>query len=176
MAGNSIINDRTTVDIDNEFVVLLIGMRVNKWWKLHRWLPIAIRMRRMIAELERDPSSGMLNAEYGTVGNPIVYLQYWRSYDELEAYAHNTSKRHRPAWSKFYSSIGTNGDVGIWHETYRIAPGHYECVYINMPPFGLGRIGPLVSAKHGRTTSRGRMEQWRKEHGEPSPVASTLES
>ncbi len=25
--------------------------------------------------------------------------------------------------------------VGIWHETYLIEPGKFECVYGNMPPF-----------------------------------------
>jgi hypothetical protein len=37
--------------------------------------------------------------------------------------------------------------VGIWHETYKIAPGGYENVYVNMPPFGLGRAGKLQEAK-----------------------------
>jgi hypothetical protein len=33
--------------------------------------------------------------------------------------------------------------VGIWHETYEIAPGQYENVYVNMPKFGLGKVGEL---------------------------------
>jgi len=169
--GNPIVKDRVTVDIDAEFVVFLIGMRINKWWKIHRWLPVAVRMWRMIFEQRRDPRCGLLSGEYGSVGNPIVYLQYWRSYDDLEAYAREANRKHRSAWIDFYRSIGTGGDVGIWHETYRIAPGHYECVYINMPPFGLGRTAPLVCAQHGRTTSRSRIEQWRKKtHVPPTQV------
>jgi hypothetical protein len=26
-------------EMDGEFVVFLIGMRINKPWKLHKWLP-----------------------------------------------------------------------------------------------------------------------------------------
>jgi len=31
-------------------------------------------------------------------------------------------------------SIGSGGDVGIWHETYQIAADQYESIYNNMPP------------------------------------------
>ncbi len=33
--------ERLTATIDGDFVVFLIGMRFNAWWKLHRWLPVA---------------------------------------------------------------------------------------------------------------------------------------
>lgn len=154
-----VIQDRMTVELDEEFVVLLIGMRVNKWWKIHRWLPIAIAMRRMINELIADPDSGLLGGQYQTVGNPICYVQYWRSYDALLAYSHASDKLHQKAWRGFYKKIGTGGDVGIWHEVFRVAPGQYESVYINMPPFGLGAIADLIPARGGRETSRGRMER-----------------
>lgn len=54
-------------------------------------------------------------------------------------------------------AVGTNGDVGIWHETYTIGAGAYESVYVNMPAFGLGAAGALVPATGARATSRGRM-------------------
>lgn len=173
MARESIVTDRVTVDIDNEFVVLLIGMRINKWWKIHKWLPIAVSMMRMISEQSKDRDSGLLSGEYRTIGNPIVYLQYWHSYDALENYAHNPSKKHRSAWSEFYKRIGTSGDVGIWHEAYRIAPGHYECVYINMPPFGLGRVSSLIPARGRRQTSRGRMERAADQQGDAATITET---
>ncbi len=62
-----------------------------------------------------------------------------------------------PAWSAFNKAIGTSGDVGIWHETYVIAPGKYENVYVNMPPFGLGRAGELFDAKGNRANAAKRM-------------------
>ena len=36
------------------------------------------------------------------------------------------------------------GPVGIWHETYLVEPGKFECVYGNMPRFGLAAAGDHV--------------------------------
>lgn len=158
-----IIRERVTVDIDQEFVVLLIGMRINKWWKINKWLPIALAMKKMVGELTESDAqqSGYLSGEYHTIGHPFIYVQYWRSYDHLESYASNKSYVHKETWHRYFKKVGLNGDVGIWHETYRIEPGKFESVYLNMPPFGLGRIAPLVSANSGRERSRGRMERYR---------------
>ena len=30
---------RLTVDVEGDFIVFLIGMRINKPWKVHKWLP-----------------------------------------------------------------------------------------------------------------------------------------
>lgn len=68
------------------------------------------------------------------------------------------SHNHLPAWKRFNTTVGTNGDVGIWHETYRVRPGDYECVYVNMPPFGLGSVGALVPATGARESARKRLE------------------
>ena len=37
--------------------------------------------------------------------------------------------------------MGTDGSVGIWHETYRIRPGSYECIYVNLTRVGLAAAG-----------------------------------
>ena len=34
------ISERMTAEIEGEFVVFLIGMRINKPWKIHKWLPV----------------------------------------------------------------------------------------------------------------------------------------
>jgi len=57
----------------------------------------------------------------------------------------------------FQPAIGANGDVGIFHETYRIEPGAYENVYVNMPPLLFGRIGALVQARGNLNSARERM-------------------
>ncbi len=36
---------RMTAEMKGEFVVFLIGMRINKPWKLHKWLPVFLAMR-----------------------------------------------------------------------------------------------------------------------------------
>ncbi len=86
-----------------------------------------------------------------------ILVSYWRSMDQLMAYAKNRAAEHLPAWRSFNKLVGTNGDVGIWHETYRVHPGDYEGVYVNMMPFGLGKAGTLVDARGKRETAEGRL-------------------
>jgi hypothetical protein len=152
----TVIPQRMTADFDGEIVVFLIGMRVNRWWKVWQWLPVARAMPRMLRELGADPGSGMLGARLW-FGNPTIAVQYWRSFEHLERYAKDAAREHRPAWAAFNRAVGSNGDVGIWHETYRVRPGDFECVYNNMPSFGLARATRLVPAQGRRETASGRM-------------------
>lgn len=143
-----------TIDIEGDFVVFLIGLRINKIWKVHKWLPAFLAMPRMIQELQADPDSGFLGH---TMGFPVI-VQYWRSFEQLEAYARNSSKEHWPAWVDFNQRVGkSRGDVGIWHETYKIQAGEYEAVYSGMPAFGLGKVGHLVPATGNKEAARDRI-------------------
>ncbi len=140
-----IINQRMTVNLEGDFVVFLIGMRINRLWKVHKWLPVARAMPRMLKELSQKPQSGFLGFQlYG--GVPPITVQYWKSFEHLEAYAKDRSGEHYPAWKAFNAKIKSNGDVGIWHETYKVKAGEYECIYNNMPKYGLGKIGEMVPA------------------------------
>ena len=65
----------------------------------------------------------------------------------MQTFPKNKDSAHLPAWQAFNKAIGTDGTVGIWHETYKAGPGSYENVYANMPAFGLGKAGTLVQAK-----------------------------
>ena len=153
-----IIDRRVCAEIEGEFVLFLIGMRVNRPWKPWRWLPVATAMPRMLIELAKQPELGLLHARTQFGFPNVVVTQYWRSFEHLEAYAKKRDAAHLPAWQAFNKAIGSNGDVGIWHETYRIAPGHYENIYNNMPPFGLGAAGTLVDAVGARQEARQRMK------------------
>ena len=148
--------ERVTAEIEDEVVVFVIGMRINKLWKVHKWLPVARAMGRMLKELEVDPDAGLLGVEgFGVVNG--VLMQYWRSFEHLESYAVDKAREHAPAWAAFNKAMRSNGDVGIWHETYRVRPGDYECVYNNMPPFGLAKATRLVAATGRRESAPGRM-------------------
>ena len=149
------IDRRMTAEIEGEFVVFLIGARVNRWWKPWKWVPVATAMQRMIRELTATPALGLLGVE-SWFGNPSIMVQYWRSFEHLERYAVERDREHLPAWAAFNFAIRSNGDVGIWHETYRVAPESYEAVYNNMPAFGLGKAGKLLSAMGQRNTATGR--------------------
>jgi len=153
---SSIVTDRVTARIDDRVVVFLIGMRINRLWKVHKWWPVAAAMPRMLRELAGDPDSGFLGVE-SWFGNPTIALQYWRSFEHLERYAKDSARLHRPAWAAFNRAVAGNGDVGIWHETYRVRPGDYECIYNNMPPFGLDRATRTVPARGRLDSASGRM-------------------
>jgi hypothetical protein len=141
-------------ELDGDFVVFLIGMRINRPWKIHKWLPVVLAMPRMLRELAAHPELGYL----GHAAFVGVVVQYWRSFEHLEAYAHLQGYAHLPATEQFYKRVGIHGDVGIWHETYLIAAGQYETIYGNMPRFGLGAVGRLVPAAGLRRTARGRLQ------------------
>jgi hypothetical protein len=149
--------ERLTATIDGDFVVFLIGMRINSWWKVHHWLPVSRAMPRMLAELAVRPEMGMLGGEMW-FGRTTILVQYWRSLEHLFAYATNREAAHLPAWKAFNQSTAGSGDVGVWHETYRVAAGAHESIYVNMPPFGLGKAGKLVPAVGPLISARGRVD------------------
>jgi fumigallin biosynthesis monooxygenase-like protein len=132
---------RHAARIQGDFVVFLIGMRVNKPWKLREWLFVFRAMPRMIKELEADPESGFLGATQGLWTTGPALVQYWRSFEHLERYARDPEAEHFPVWREFNRRIRDSGDVGIWHETYRVGPGDSESIYSNMPRVGLAAIG-----------------------------------
>lgn len=148
--------ERLTATLDGDFVVFLIGMRINRPLKIHKWLPVVRAMPRMIEELYRKPELGFLHAQ-SWFSRTIVMVQYWRSMEQLLSYAKSRESAHLPAWQAFNKAVGTDGTVGIWHETYAASPGSYENVYVNMPPFGLGKAGTLQAASGGRQSAAGRL-------------------
>ncbi len=148
---------RLTANLDGDFVVFLIGMRINRLWKIHKWWPVAQAMPRMLTELAAKPEFGFLGGQ-AWFGRTIIMVQYWRSTEALFAYAKDREAAHLPAWAAFNRAVGTNGDVGIWHETYSISPGQYETVYVNMPAFGLGAAGELVPAMGRRMSAAERIQ------------------
>ena len=147
---------RFTARPDEPFVVFLIGMRFNSLWRVHKWGPVLLAMPRMIAELERQPELGFLGADTW-FGRTTLMVQYWRSFERLEAYAKSRANAHLPAWTAFNRAVGANGDVGIFHETYRVAPGDFENIYANMPPILLGRAAGLAPVRGAWEGARGRL-------------------
>jgi hypothetical protein len=150
--------ERITATLEGDFVVFLIGMRINNPFLIHKWLPVAMAMPRMLKELRRQPELGLLHAEMW-LSRTTILVQYWRSLEQLLAYANSKDADHLPAWRSFNQSVGTNGSVGIWHETYRVSPGSYETIYVNMPPFGLGKAGIMQPATGNKHSSIGRMRR-----------------
>lgn len=149
---------RFTALVEGDFVVFLIGMRINQWWRPDQWLPVAFAMARMQAELARTPDLGLLGGINPGFSNPSVSIQYWRSAEHLFRYATSKDAAHLPAWVAFRERVKNSRAVGIWHETFLVSAGRYEAVYADMPPFGLGTFAPLVPAHGRRDGARGRVD------------------
>ncbi len=147
---------RFSAHIEGDFVVFIIGMRVNKWWKLHKWIPVAAAMGPMVKELSTHREKGMLGARQ-YFGRTTMMVQYWRSFEALEAFSKDKDDPHLEAWRRFNAKVGTSGDVGVYHETYRVAAGGYECVYANMPVLGLASAGDHVPVARRGDSARERI-------------------
>ncbi|ANA78747.1 DUF4188 domain-containing protein [Paenibacillus glucanolyticus] len=161
---SKVIPGRYTAHIDGPFVVFVIGMRINKWWSVHKWLPVVNAMSPMIQELYRNKEElGFLDGTFHLSWRGVTLIQYWRSFEHLEHYARHGAK-HLTAWRDFNRKVGTGGDVGIFHESYLIDQGQYECVYNNMPRFGLAKAGAHVPATGRRETASRRLGR----EGEPA--------
>ena len=160
----SVHKGRYTAQIEGDFVVFLIGMRFNRIFLIHKWLPVVRAMPRMLKELFQCPELGMLEARTFLSGRTLMVVQYWRSFEHLHAYAHARDKAHLPAWAEFNRRVGGNGAVGIFHESYLVPAGGYECVYANMPRFGLAKAGEMVPAV-------GRLQSAKSRLGEPTAEA-----
>ena len=137
-------------------VLFLIGMRINQLWKLWKWFPVFVAMPRMLIELQKNPSLGL-------VGKPRTFLsgrtvrvwQYWESFEKLEAYSRDSTRAHLPAWRSFNRRIRDNGSVGIFHETISLSDATVETVYGNMPIFGLAAVtGAVAAATRGQSARR----------------------
>ena len=69
-----------TAEVKDDFVVFLIGMRVNKWWKVHQWLPVGSAMIGMIKELYNNPEMGLISHQQW-FGRTTIMVQYWKSFE-----------------------------------------------------------------------------------------------
>jgi hypothetical protein len=147
---------RFGAEIDGDFVVLLIGPRYNKPWHLLSSLRDLGEPRRgmkaMLDDLVAHPEKGLLGYRMGL---PVI-VQYWRSFEHLEAFARDPGDLHRPTWLNFYRR-DRKGRTGIWHETFLVRAGEYEAIYNDTPVVGLaaaGRAVPLDAASRARLRLR----------------------
>ncbi|KUJ67138.1 hypothetical protein ACZ90_30325 [Streptomyces albus subsp. albus] len=145
----------TTAATEGDTVVLLIGMRINHFWAVHQWLPVMFSMMRMLRELKKDPSRGLLNRVLLTASPRTYYVvQYWESKEKLYGYAAAPDGFHHKVWgivNRKQRAGKLRRHVGVWHEAYIVPEGSYESIYFDMPPFGLAKaIGVLPVESRGR--------------------------
>ena len=134
---------RWTAEIDGDFVVFIIGARVNsKLQTLKVLSDLGGRrgMNHMLKYLMQHPEKGLLG--YQQAG--LTTIQYWRSFDHLEAFAKDNDDPHLEVWRNYWKRVGKDPRAGIWHETFLVRAGEFEAVYSNMPPHGLAKASSLV--------------------------------
>lgn len=134
---------RWTARIEGDFVVFLIGARLNFRRPLRslRDLGGLKGMPGMLSYLSEHPEKGLLG--FQNLG-PLTNVQYWRSFEHLERFAADQDDPHLAAWRTYWKRVGTDPRSGIWHETFLVRSGEYEAVYGNMPPFGLAKATELI--------------------------------
>lgn len=157
--ATQIFNGRYSAQLDGDFVVFLIGARVNSFRKLLKLKWIGDANNAMYKVLAEKPEYGMLGRESFTRNffRESINITYWRSYEHLERFARSKDDPHLEAWRRFNQEIASDGSFGIWHETYVVKAESYECIYSNMPVFGLAKAGTHVQVKGRKHTARERL-------------------
>lgn len=159
--------ERRTHAHDGGLVVFHIGMTIRKPHRPDQWLPVLTAMPPMLAELERNKAEaargeatdlGFLGAETLLGGKGPWVVQYWRSVEQLYAYASLGDRAHVPAWRAFNKAARAHPEaVGIWHETFVVPPGGVETIYANGARIGLGAATGTVPAQHRGRAARDRL-------------------
>jgi len=149
--------DRLAARIEGDFVVFLIGARVNRLLRPDLWGPVVSAMPAMLRELASDPSLGLLGSRIRWGGRNVDLIQYWRSFDHLHAYARARDAAHLPAWRAYNRALAGNDAVGVWHETFLVRAGEYEAVYRKMPPYGLAAASAAAEAVGELHSATGRL-------------------
>jgi len=159
---------RYTADMPDDFVVFIIGMRFNRPWKIHKWVPVAAAMPRMLKVLDQHPELGCLGYQQW-FGRTTALIQYWRDFDSLDRFARDRDLPHLEPWRRFNRAVRDSGDVGIWHETFRVGVGQYEALYGNMPVFGLAAATAHVPVGSKAHSAAARIGASKEDHVEVEP-------
>lgn len=150
-----VMRGRWSAEIDGDFVVFLIGARPSKMHLVKSLRDLGGRrgMKPMLDYLVAHPEKGLLGYEMGLK----TIVQYWRSFEHLEAFAKDVNDPHLEAWRTYWKRVGKSTRTGIWHETFLVHAGEYEAVYGNMPRYGLAKAGrsvPLAETADARARLR----------------------
>ena len=154
---------RWTAEIDGDFVVFLIGAMAHDPVGSPEATRLLMTMSDMLGELLSDPSKGLLAfSTYGTAANGAVLIQYWRSFDALEAYARDPGAKHAPVWRE-WNRLAADERSGALRAGRVLTrhPRHWDLRCRNVPACGRRRrTAPRARARamprrrHPRRSSR----------------------
>lgn len=135
--SQEIFEGRFTAKTNQQFVVFLVGMRINKLRSIFKCLPLFRRFVAMVYQLKANKSHGLLGAKRWFAWREIMYIQYWDSLESLEKFAQSKEGAHIQAWREYNLMFAKSAELGIWHEKYLLDAEQVDCVYSNMPRIGL---------------------------------------
>lgn len=117
---------------------------------------------RMILDLEqRSEEFGYLGSKSyltneRTACNEAMTQIYFRNYEGMHKFAHETDGVHREGWN-FWNTVVMGKDstvrnlFSIMHEVYEIPAKHWETIYINYHPTSMGATTFRINGKDGTT-------------------------
>lgn len=139
----------------SELCLVRLGIQVKS---LSAWF-FAHRMRSEIAVSARAAAAdgaGLMSSEsFAMAINHFGVLQYWRSFDDLEAWVQRPP--HSEWWRKAVERMRRRRDTGVYHEAFLVPAADLESIYMNCDPAGLAKFGVLGEPVGALTTSRGRL-------------------
>ena len=135
-------------------------MRINRFWRFGKWLPVIRAMRPMLAELSANPDSGFLGAEYLLRGpRTVMLLQYWRDFSTvwkpMRVIAIGRIGRPGPPSTR-PSALMARWAFSMKPTSFRQAGTKPSNA--NMPPFGLGKVAGTIPATGSRNEARSRLK------------------
>jgi hypothetical protein len=137
----------------DELCLVRFGLVARGWSA--RWYA-----RRMVREVERASAeaaaagAGLLHSERFAMGrNHLGVWQYWRSFDELDAWSHRPP--HSEWWRDAVARMRRRHDLGVYHEAFLVPRANVESIYLNCPTLGLASfgvpgepVGPMTTGRH----------------------------
>ena len=103
---------------------------------------------------------GLLSSDSFAIAlNHFGFLQYWRSFDDLEAWSRRPP--HSEWWRKAVERMRLKHDLGVYHETFLVRAADIESIYMDCRLTGLATFGDLKEPVGPLTTSRGRLGRTR---------------
>ncbi len=154
-----LIDRKFMAEIDEPVVVFLIGGHSNNILAVRQWSWVAFSFIRMIRYLTTHPETGCLGGHtyYRSFPFGMLFLSYWRSFDDLEHFARSKDEAHIKAWGRFIRETLNTKTMAIWHETYLIEPGKFEAVYGSSVPYGLSAVARIAYPTGRDHNARGRI-------------------
>ena len=107
---------RWTAEIDGDFVVFIIGARAQLETPSLQGVRGSRRPPRHGPHAQvpdATPGEGTARLRDGR----FTVIQYWRSFEHLEAFAKDTDDPHLEVWRNYWRRVGKGTRTGIWHET-----------------------------------------------------------